>query len=123
MKHLRLAIAIICLFAAVPSGVTVRADDTVREPNYPLAARWTVSNFNKLVFDVQVTPHCLEFSDRFWYSYETRDGKRYILVDPSSLAPARDSPEQRRRAAAAPRAGAAKTAPRAVKHLLFDNTR
>jgi len=107
MKHVRLTIVIMCLFAAARSGVTVRADDAAREPNYPLASRWTISNFNKLVFDVQVTPHWLEFSDRFWYSYETRDGKRYVLVDP----------------AAAPRAGAGKAAAHAVKTPLFDNTR
>ena len=109
MKHARLALAIICVVAAAPSGVTLRADDTTgRAPNYPLAAQWTVPHFNKLVFDVQVTPHWLEFSDRFWYSYETRDGKRYVLVDP---------------AAGAPRPGAARTASRAVKSPLFDNTR
>src|SRR5204862_2835638 len=31
-----------------------------------------------------VTPHWLEMSDRFWYSYETRDGKRYFLVNPAA---------------------------------------
>ena len=108
MKHLRLAMAVICLLAAVPSGVTLRADDASgRAPNYPLAAQWTIPHFNKLVFDVQVTPHWLEFSDRFWYSYETRDGKRYVLVDPS---------------AAAPRPGAARAGTRGVKAPLFGSS-
>ena len=51
-------------------------------PNYELASQWTTSKINKAVFDTGVAPHWLETSDRFWYSYETRDGKRYFLVDP-----------------------------------------
>jgi dipeptidyl aminopeptidase/acylaminoacyl peptidase len=51
-------------------------------PNYELASQWTTSKINKAVFDTGVTPHWLEASDRFWYSYDTRDGKRYFLVDP-----------------------------------------
>src|SRR5262245_29500957 len=58
---------------AVPAAMT---------PNYELAARWTTAKINKQIFDTAVTPHWLETSDRFWYSYETRDGKKYFLVDP-----------------------------------------
>src|SRR5262249_20484875 len=84
MKRARLIVSLTCAIAAFAATAVLRAgdDNTAREPNYPLAARWTVAKFNKLVFDVQVTPHWLEFSDRFWYSYEARDGKKYYLVDP-----------------------------------------
>ena len=51
-------------------------------PNYVLASQWTTAKINKVVFDLGVEPHWLETGDRFWYSYETRDGKRYFLVDP-----------------------------------------
>src|SRR5262245_45896984 len=51
-------------------------------PNYELASRWTTAKLNKQIFDTGVTPHWLETSDRFWYSYESRDGKKYFLVDP-----------------------------------------
>jgi hypothetical protein len=34
------------------------------------------------VFSTSVTPHWLEFSDRFWYEYETPSGKRWMVVDP-----------------------------------------
>ena len=61
-------------------------DNAVRTANYELASQWTVPKINKLIFDTQVTPHWLEFSDRFWYSYETRDGKRYFIVDPAAGA-------------------------------------
>ncbi|MEZ5318717.1 MAG: DPP IV N-terminal domain-containing protein [Vicinamibacterales bacterium] len=56
-----------------------------REPpaaNYDLAARWTSAKVAKYVFSTSVAPHWLEFSDRFWYSYETPAGERWWLVDP-----------------------------------------
>src|SRR5262249_10546152 len=40
------------------------------------------TKIGKAVFDTGVTPHWLETTDRFWYSFETRDGKRYFVVDP-----------------------------------------
>jgi dipeptidyl aminopeptidase/acylaminoacyl peptidase len=35
-----------------------------------------------MLFDTNVTPRWLEKGDRFWYSYETNSGKRFVLVDP-----------------------------------------
>jgi dipeptidyl-peptidase-4 len=52
------------------------------KPNYDLAARFMPGRINKLVFDTSVMPHWFELSDRFWYSYETTDGKQYYIVDP-----------------------------------------
>ncbi len=70
------------------AAIDLRAtnDAAVQSPNYELASQWTVPKINKLVFDLQVVPHWLEFSDRFWYSYETREGKKYFIVDPSAAA-------------------------------------
>src|SRR5918993_3807878 len=51
-------------------------------PNYDLAAQWTSQKVGKLVFDMTVAPQWLETSDRFWYSYRTREGRRFMLVDP-----------------------------------------
>ena len=53
------------------------------EPNYTLAARFVPSEVGKLVFDMDVTPHWFELSDRFWYSYETPEGVHYWMVDPA----------------------------------------
>src|SRR5262249_23861642 len=53
-----------------------------RKANYELAARWTSQKVGKLVFDTSVTPHWLETGDRFWYSYETSQGKKFYIVDP-----------------------------------------
>ena len=52
--------------------------DAVQAPNYVLASQWTTEKISKVVFDLGVEPHWLETGDRFWYSFETRDGKRYL---------------------------------------------
>jgi hypothetical protein len=51
-------------------------------PNYALEERFLPEAVNKLVFDLSVTPHWFNESDRFWYSYQTTDGTRYYVVDP-----------------------------------------
>ena len=45
-------------------------------------SRWTSAKVGKYVFSTAVTPHWLEFSDRFWYSYETPAGEKWWMVDP-----------------------------------------
>jgi dipeptidyl-peptidase-4 len=52
------------------------------KPNYDLAANWTAQKVGRLVFDTTVTPRWLETSDRFWYPYQTREGRKFYLVDP-----------------------------------------
>ncbi len=66
---------------APPSAAPAPAAGRVR-PNYGLAARFMPKRVDKLVFDVAVTPHWFELSDRFWYSYKTPAGTRYWIVDP-----------------------------------------
>jgi dipeptidyl-peptidase-4 len=74
------------LTAFAPVGTLAQdkpAPDTrARKANYELAAKWTTAKVGKLVFDTAVTPHWLESGDRFWYSYETSQGKKFWLVDP-----------------------------------------
>ena len=55
-------------------------------PNYDLAAQWTTQKVNRLVFDTSVTPRWLDTGDRFWYAYQTREGRRFFLVDPVKKA-------------------------------------
>jgi dipeptidyl aminopeptidase/acylaminoacyl peptidase len=57
-------------------------------PNYDAAAQWTSQKVSKLVFDTSVTPRWLEGNDRFWYSYQTREGRKFFLVDPVKKAKA-----------------------------------
>ncbi|HSC27943.1 MAG TPA: DPP IV N-terminal domain-containing protein [Vicinamibacterales bacterium] len=52
------------------------------EPNYELAAQWTSQKVSKLVFDTTVNPRWLDTGDRFWYAYQTREGRLFSIVDP-----------------------------------------
>src|SRR2546426_1964725 len=62
---------------------TPRADNSnTPKPNYALASEWTAQKVGRLVFDTSVNPRWLETSDRFWYSYQTREGRKFYLVDP-----------------------------------------
>ena len=63
-------------------------DNRAGKANYELAARWTSQKVGKLVFDTSVTPRWLETGDRFWYSYETNQGKKFYIVDPLRKAKA-----------------------------------
>jgi dipeptidyl aminopeptidase/acylaminoacyl peptidase len=69
---------------ASPAGALARVepDRELPKPNYDLAARWTSAKVGKYVFSTAVTPHWLEFSDRFWYDYETPAGRKWWMVDP-----------------------------------------
>ncbi len=49
--------------------------------NYALASRFSPNKVNKMLFSTSVDPHWLKNSDRFWYVYETREGKFWYIVD------------------------------------------
>ncbi len=76
-KHITLFGLIICLIFIV----NLQAQNTPK-PNYALAARFSPDNINKMVFSTSVSPHWLKNSDRFWYVYETSEGKKWYIVDP-----------------------------------------
>src|SRR5436190_13805630 len=76
-----LASAFLAAAFATPSAQSPAASRTPK-PNYELAADWTSQKVGKLVFDTSVTPRWLETSDRFWYAYRTREGRRFSIVDP-----------------------------------------
>ena len=83
----RLSVALALVGALVPSYAVRRAPDAAAErtlpaPNYDLASRWTSAKVGKYVFSTSVTPNWMEFSDRFWYSYETPAGTKWWIVDP-----------------------------------------
>ncbi|MGB2763319.1 MAG: DPP IV N-terminal domain-containing protein [Candidatus Aminicenantaceae bacterium] len=54
----------------------------IKKANYKLAARFTSAKMKKMVFSTSVSPHWLKHSERFWYTYETSEGKTYYIVDP-----------------------------------------
>jgi len=73
--------------AGAPSNTPPPAAPTrITKANYELAARWTADKVGKLVFDTSVNPHWIETGDRFWYSYETSQGRHFYLVDPLKKA-------------------------------------
>ena len=72
--------------AQQPNGMPVSLNGhngrTLPTPNYDLASRWTTTKVGRYVFSTAVTPRWLEFSDRFWYNYETPAGQKWWIVDP-----------------------------------------
>jgi len=50
--------------------------------NYQLAARFSPKKLDKMIFSLSVDPHWLKLSNRFWYTFETSEGKQWIIVDP-----------------------------------------
>src|SRR6218665_166606 len=64
----------LCFFLAGFSQSTPQA-------NYALAARFSPTKGNKMLFSTSVDPHWLKLSDRFWYTYENREGKNWYIVD------------------------------------------
>ncbi|HEX5070680.1 MAG TPA: DPP IV N-terminal domain-containing protein [Vicinamibacterales bacterium] len=94
MKPLiRVSLVLALVITAVPLAATyfgapamapaaTLAERELPKANYDLASRWTAAKVGKYVFSTSVTPHWLEFSDRFWYDYETPAGHRWWIVDP-----------------------------------------
>ncbi|MFW6140564.1 MAG: DPP IV N-terminal domain-containing protein [Acidobacteriota bacterium] len=57
-------------------------DNTIKKANYELASRFSPAKLKKMVFSTAVDPHWLKHSDRFWYTYETSEGKMFNIADP-----------------------------------------
>jgi dipeptidyl-peptidase 4 len=55
---------------------------TTTKANYQLASRFSPKKLDKMVFSTSVDPHWLKKSDRFWYVFETPQGKNWYIVDP-----------------------------------------
>jgi dipeptidyl aminopeptidase/acylaminoacyl peptidase len=79
-RQVLLAVAF-CVVVSLSIGLSA-GDRPLPRPNYDLASRWMASKVGKLVFDTSVSPHWAETSDRFWYAFETAQGRKFVLVDP-----------------------------------------
>ena len=53
-----------------------------QKANYTLAARFSPKKLDKMIFSLAVDPHWLKQSNKFWYTYETSEGKQWTIVDP-----------------------------------------
>jgi hypothetical protein len=75
----RIALLTPLLFVAL---VTQAQLTPVVKANYQAAARFSPRKLDKMVFTLNVDPHWLKKSNRFWYMYETSEGKKWYIVDP-----------------------------------------
>ena len=57
------------------------AQQKTSKGNYELAARFSPDKLKKMIFSTSVDAHWMKKSDRFWYEYETSQGKKWMLVD------------------------------------------
>ena len=58
----------------------------VKKANYELAARFSPKKIEKMVFSTSVDPHWMKNSNRIWYVYESREGKKWFVVDPVRMS-------------------------------------
>ena len=66
---------------------TITTTETIVGPqkaNYQQAARFSPSKLRKMIYSTSVDPHWLKRSNRFWYEYETPNGKNRYIVDPAT---------------------------------------
>lgn len=68
--------------ASVPTAQSPQTPPAQVVPNFELGSEWTTARVGRLVFDTSVTPHWLHSGDRFWYAYQTSQGRRFYVVDP-----------------------------------------
>ncbi|MFL5811237.1 MAG: DPP IV N-terminal domain-containing protein [Flavisolibacter sp.] len=78
MRKLLVFIGMTVLFMSASAQRT-----NITKANYQLAARYSPKKIEKMVFSTSVDPHWLKKSDRFWYTYETPNGKNWYIVDPA----------------------------------------
>ncbi len=72
------------VFLTLTAGVSLSEEkESVTKANRELASRFTSSRMEKLLFSTEVEPHWLEGSQKFWYEWESSEGKTFWLVDPA----------------------------------------
>lgn len=52
--------------------------------NYQQASKFSPNKLKKMVYSTSVDPHWLKLTNRFWYTYETPNGKQWYIVDPAA---------------------------------------
>ena len=74
---------ILLLFILVAFTYSLNAQQNLQtKANYQLAARFSPKKLEKMIFSTNVDAHWLKKSNRFWYMYETTEGKKWYIVDP-----------------------------------------
>lgn len=81
---MRKSLFVLLLLAVAIAGAAQNAP--VVKGNYALAARFSPKKLEKLIFSTAVDPHWLRKGDKFWYSYETSEGRKWYIVDPAKAS-------------------------------------
>ena len=76
---------LILLFSLVLLLLSAGAQQESKEvkPDYLLASKFSPAKLDKMVFSTSVDPHWLKKSTRFWYTFQTTEGKNWYIVDPA----------------------------------------
>ncbi|SVB60394.1 uncharacterized protein METZ01_LOCUS213248, partial [marine metagenome] len=79
----RLTLILALFFTAFPMGhAKAQENGQFASANYRLAGRFAPYKMQKLIYSTSVQPKWIEGSERFWYEWETADGRFFYLVDP-----------------------------------------
>lgn len=78
---------IIFLMTMFLSVYMVNAQQTYHgKANYELASRFSPKRLEKMIFSTAVDPHWTKSGNKFWYMYETTNGKKWVVVDPIKMS-------------------------------------
>ncbi len=75
-------IIFVLFFAFTFFNLNAQQENKEVKPNYLLASKFSPAKLDKMVFSTNVDPHWLKKTTRFWYSYQTTEGKNWYIVDP-----------------------------------------
>ncbi|MDD2197502.1 MAG: DPP IV N-terminal domain-containing protein [Bacteroidales bacterium] len=70
-------------FVSLGFTLTYGQINPVTKANYESASHFSPNRLKKMVFSTSVDAHWLKNSTRFWYSYQTSEGKTFYIVDPA----------------------------------------
>ncbi len=79
-KNLILLTAFILMWS--PQASAQQRKTFVNKANYELAARYSPKKVGKMVFSTSVEPFWFKNSDKFWYAWQTPQGRQFYIVDP-----------------------------------------
>lgn len=71
------------LGVALAVAGALSAGQRLAPEDYGRAEQFLPGNLGKLAFKIQVVPHFIGLTDRFWYKNDSRSGKDFVLVDPA----------------------------------------
>jgi dipeptidyl-peptidase-4 len=78
--------AVAALGFAAPPALEAQhtADPHAAAANFDLAARWAPYKIRDLLHSTAVAPRWINDGDKFWYEWESSDGKIFYIVDPAA---------------------------------------